>query len=302
MKSKRNLIASFAVLTILAANPARADITVTGSATFVIPAIISYGTDGWVITIYAYGNPAGTIIVQADDSNDPIESITVVPQSNPSCPSCSINLSLTVRPKPGTPGSIPYLGSITRVGTAGDLWVSSVNVQGTIGNPASPHSTSIIAQSINDITASSHIAGDIVSTGSAQVPGAIGTITSGGNITGHIKAENSSINRVIANGVIGVSSGSQSDIWAKSGINRIEASTIYASIQANKAGSGGVQELVTNSGDLVGSLNANYLSGSFGVGMQIAGDLDADITFADFVYDPITIDGGHRVRRNTHYD
>lgn len=291
MRNKRNLFASIAVLASFAGVPAQADITVTGSATFVIPAVISYGTDGWVVTVYAYGNPGGTVIVQADDSNDPIESITIVPQSNPPFTSSQLNLSLTVRPKPSTPGSIPYLGSISRSGTAGDLWIGSVNVQGTIGKPASPHSTSITAQSINDITASSHIAGDIVSLGSAQVSGAVGIVTSGGNITGHVKAENSTINKVLASGTIGVSSGSQSNIWAKSGITRVEGSTIYANIQANKAGSGGIQELVTNSGDLVGSLSANHLSGSFGVGMDIAGDLDADVTFADFVYDPITIDG-----------
>jgi hypothetical protein len=268
---------------------ARGVITVTasGGAVLVGQPVIEPGVLGAIVTVSAYGTPSGIITVEADGGLDAIERIRIVPQPNPPFSANQLNLSLTVRPKPGTTGAIVYLGVIERIGAAGDLWIGTINVQGSIGNGANPNGVSIVAQSINTIRAGNDIAAAIISTGSAQADGAIALVEStGGRVLGDIKAENANIGFVEAQSTIGTSPTMRSTIWAKNGISKIQGASIYADIQANRNGAGSLTGLYTTGigspGDFVGSLTARQvpLRPEGGPFMSLARDLDANITLS----------------------
>jgi len=80
----------------LSSAPKRADgtitVRVTGGATPVGSPTIVPGALGAIVTVSAYGNPSGVVIVEADGPNDAIERIRIVPQTNPPFTANQLNL------------------------------------------------------------------------------------------------------------------------------------------------------------------------------------------------------------------
>lgn len=76
-------------------------------------------------------------------------------------------------------------------------------------------------------------------------------------------------------------------------INLVEADEIWANIRANTTARGDLRRVTTRSGDYTGSIRFSSLQGTTSgtPGIDIAGDLDADITADDFVGRAIVIAG-----------
>jgi len=177
--------------------------------------------------------------------------------------------------------SIAYVGSVgTASSPKGDLWIGDINIAGSVGDAANPSQDSIIAQSINDITAGGDIAATITSTGSAQVPGATGTFRStGGKILGTITA-NGTLGLLNASGDIGTSSAPLS-IIARSGIISVIGNNAFVDLQANAfGGTGSLGRIETRTGDLSGIIKAHSLAGGFNPNeeaIKVAGALRANV-------------------------
>lgn len=186
-----------------------------------------------------------------------------------------------------TGGSIIHVGSVTKTGS-GDLWIADIRCSGTIGGAWT-------GNSINEIIADGDISASFTSTGSTGtgVPGDIALVRStGGSITGSLNS-NGFISDVEAiNGNIGVSF-SPSLITSRNGIRKIDAGTVYANINTrNSGGQGDLWYLKARAGPFVGTINTTNIQSSAGnKGLDIAGNLDANISITNWFTERAFIDG-----------
>jgi hypothetical protein len=146
----------------------------------------------------------------------------------------------------------------------------------------------VSAASVFGVTATGDIAGAI--TASA---GNIGDIVVSGSLTGDIMADGSptasptqgSISSVTVTGNIG-SSGSPVSITATHVISKITCAAAWADVSTGSPNQyGEVHRVVTTSGGFHGSIvtdHMEYGTGGTVSGFSIAGDLDADVTFARY--------------------
>lgn len=253
---------------------------------------IAFGSKGWIVTIggVADPGPSGSIWVEAVDGDTPIEEVVITPGLNVWYPTTQ-NISLTIRPRPNTTGYVSYLGGVRRSGTQADLWINSISVDGSIGDSDFVGQNSIVAQSINIVTAE-EIFCAIASQGSSQVAGNIASVVAtNGPILGSIVA-NSIIGEVVAEGGdIGLPDALVS-ITATSGIGRVAGQAVYANIRANQGGVGALARLTTSAGPFKGSLTTQYLHGTVPQdGILVNGVLDATVNIYGNCEDSIRADG-----------
>lgn len=113
-----------------------------------------------------------------------------------------------------------------------------------------------------------------------------------GSITGSLNANGFISDVEATSGNIGVSF-SPSSIVARNGIRKIDAGTVYANINTqNNGGVGALWSLRTTTGPFVGSISAagiDYFQGAGG--LDIAGNLDANLSVLYEIVEPVSIDG-----------
>lgn len=248
------------------------------------------GADGVVISIQATGTVSASVAVNVFVPNYRIERIEMT------CPNpIGFNVvTLTVRPKPGTSGSIARLGSVRKVSGTGDLVIALLDVQGNIG-PGN-----IIANTIGTVEADGFINSDITTTIGNGDYGMVGSIrANGGAFLGSVYADGR-IQRIIASGPVG-SSSDWAEIYSSSFIEIIQGSTIYAEIDTTVGSGGNLWSLRITSGNFVGSLQTkNLLSAVSGstFGIDVVGDIDADVTITGSVLEPIVVGSTLRANRS----
>jgi hypothetical protein len=250
------------------------------------PQVISI-TDGPIpgskkVYVKVLGVPSAHVHVRATLPGAIIYEIAIEPVGG------LVQVLLFVEPKPGTSGTTAYLGNVYKVGSNGDLWISDIKVQGTIGSPGSLHTTAIVADSVNIVEATGEIASDVFSLGSASVPGNLARVEStGGSISGHVNA-NSTIQTVRAAVNIG-SATNTVNILSKAGLHNLEGASIWANVDANStSGTGDIRRIATTTGNFTGTIKGSSLAGPNATdGLSIVGTLNADMLFMGSVLDPI---------------
>jgi hypothetical protein len=290
---KRIMAAIFCMFLYANAATATVSVLINGGATGTYQ--VTSGSTGAVVIVNAYGNPSGVVTVQASGTNEAIQSITVVPQTNPPYSASQLSLILNVNGVSG--GSVGNLGGISRNGTNGDLVIGTVTVNGNVGDPSNPNSTSIVGQAINTITAGGDIAASIQATGSSQFNGNITTVEStSGRILGDITAADIIATRIKAASTIGTASHTV-NIGGGTYCKLIQGTSIYANINDGVPVSGvygpmgQLAQLVTTSDGFHGSIKAASIRGapSGANSLDIASDLDADITLTGDVGAPVSV-------------
>lgn len=301
MKLKKMMIALVGLAGIEASSHAVAEIVITQTPG---PQILTQRiwdpvNIGWNVIIQARGNPSMGLTVSSTLPGGRVLSIVVTPMDpTPVLPADHL-ITLTVNTAIG-PGSIAYIGDIRNSEpTQGQLALGLIQVTGTAGNPASPNSTSIVAQRIGRIIAPIGIGSEVRALGS--VGGPAGEITellsTGGSITGNISAALGIQRITCESGTLGPASGlSTIQITGSSDtfdIGRIRAKSIRADIDTVSGGSGSfarVAQITTlgpaaagGVGEFTVSLRTANLGllypGNFTAFMDIAGNLNADVTF-----------------------
>jgi len=255
----------------------------------VVPQVTGDAVSGWVVILQARGNPSVQVFLRVTGPNERINSIQVIPMDPSPLPSTSHNITLHIGVQPQV-GSVGYLGSISNENPVrGDLWLGQVLVAGTVGDPASPNSTAITAQSIGTVRSGGGIGSSIASLGSSQVGGAVVQVeATSGSITGNIAANAGIDNIICEQGTLGPAAG-LSTVTARLGISTIRAKSIRSNIDASFGTLGGDVAVVRalgpaasgGVGDFVGSLHAVSLGprNTPNAVVRVAGDLDADLTF-----------------------
>ncbi len=178
---------------------------------------------------------------------------------------------------------------MTKVAGNGQVVLTELIVNGNIGANLAGSDDAIKVDSVT----LADIGGDVLD-GVTCLSGTLEQLLVGDDIQGDVTATNGSINLLDVTGSIGI--GSAVNIRAKTGIKQVIATSIWADINARyNNGTGNVQLIQTTggaSGDFVGSVLAtNLASQDHDLGLDIDGDLDADLTFTNDVQDPITIAG-----------
>lgn len=187
-----------------------------------------------------------------------------------------------------------HIGSLTKASTSGYLCLLSAVSSGTIGG-------SIVLNDIGDIEASQAVSATIESLGGGGFTGDInGVRSSSSSVFGSITAHGA-INSVTAgSGTIGSSPTSRATINSHGTITVVSARAIYADISSrypvdNQPGTGDIKFLRTTAGDFSGSLTTTNVFEPSNLatnrGLDIAGNLDADIYCTSLIKDPIYIDG-----------
>lgn len=237
------------------------------------------------------GAPAGTALVDATDPSVAIDTITVVPVGGS-------QIQLLLRPAVNTNNKFRFIGSIRKSGSDGAVILQDAPAlasNGVIGDPANPQNFEISVDTIRNIESANGIGANITASGD-DFPGNITLIRSGagGNITGNIAAAGL-ILAIEASGSIGTAT-RPSTVAVGQVLQRVQGTSIFANIRGYTNSTtpvADVYRLNATSGSFTGSLLASTLSGgTFGVpNIQVAGNLDANVTINGNVTKPIWVGG-----------
>ncbi|MCB9846025.1 MAG: hypothetical protein H6811_08580 [Phycisphaeraceae bacterium] len=273
---------------------------VTASSVFATPTVTVTPSDGgtasvefdsgdaeWDITLtraVGFGGDVSFLVTAPD--TDPIDMVTVVSGSGG-------NTNVYIRgTSPGT--GVDSVDTVEDIGTgvANLIELRTIN---DLGEPGSSN-PAIKMDSINTVVVGDDVLNDIVTTN-----GAITDMFVGGEFQGDVDVNGSNIEKLEVIGRIGTPSVPVT-IDVERNIKRIVAGEIYADISTGA--SFDTQYIETTGagaldGHFVGSLTTRILSDLGGPdrGLDIAGDLDADLTFTDRVTRPITVAGGFLAAR-----
>ena len=192
-------------------------------------------------------------------------------------------------------GTFSHIKEISKdSGSTGELWVSSVDISGTIGEPGTAESGSVAADLVTRLRAS----GDLNASVTAGPRSGGGTsslvqLRVDGDLRGDVDFLYGAIDEITVGGDIGSKTNTVT-IRARDGIKAMTADAVWANIDADtdSTGNGSFRALTTSVGGFAGSLMAKRLeSPTSGDGLYIAGDLSADLTLPLGIRLPIEIDG-----------
>lgn len=300
MKKHQKLFLVALVLSGLITSPATAGVEIVkidgGGGTITNQSIVLNGDGKYEVSFTAVGDPAITVAVQAD-TEVIIRWVRV--ESNKTA-QLNTNCNLIVRSKPGTSGRIVRCEEISRTsndGTAnGELWIADVDVAGTSGGSdgnlgvagTTPGGT-ISAEVIATLFAHGHVTATV--TAGPRLFGGDADITeieADGKILNDITCSYGAITRIESTGSDIGTSGDHIAVTARDGIDQIAASgSLYAAIAC---GTSGDLRLLTAGGSMNGSITGQSVQGTDGE-IDIAGDLNANITLSASLKVPMTIGG-----------
>ncbi len=241
------------------------------------------GSGVWIVDLYTNVQSEPTYFTISGETSDAIQSVYVTTGSQ-------IVQAVYIRiegPAPSLP--LAWVGSITmdtpnawvivdRLRTTGDVGTIRVHTLGRTGFNAiqiGGNLTNEIRLSARGTSGTSHLISAVVQ----------------GNILGDVIVDYGAILNLTVNGSIGTPSSIRTvrgDKW----IDYIDAGSICANISTTDAAGGNIRRIRTTSGGFTGSLTSALGLWSTGSqqtdGLVVAGALDADVTIAAGVYEPIT--------------
>lgn len=268
---------------------ARAGVTIGGSGTVYV--LENHVVSGELqIEVIGQGSPADTITITATGGSNPIRYIHVGSIGT----SAAYMTTLFVNESGGT---IPYIRQIDVISASpdpdGEVTVGDIQISGDVGDPSSPHTSYVFADVVANLHPTGDITADVIS--GPRLYGAASSIselkTTGGDIVGDISATGS-ITTVQASGNIG-SSSNYIVIVADDSIGTVKASSAWAGVATGS--SSNLHRIETTTDGFHGEIDAghmDFVNGSGASGFSIAGDLDADVTFATYAAAPSISVGG----------
>lgn len=232
------------------------------------------GNGEWEVTLTKTTSDAPTDFLVKGSTTDVVSSITV---SNSGANTARVTIH-----GPTSGQGIGQVKIFTNGSSTGPVQILNIKTVGDVGGTSDP---AIQADSITAADIGDDVLNDIV-----VEAGNLAGFVVAGDFLADLAVTGGSIVSLAVTGTIGTSSQLQTIDVNTSGsggtIDSITASAIRATITADA----NVQHIETTSGDFRGSLTADEFSGGSVNGLDVAGNLNADIT-VDFVFRPIVIDG-----------
>ena len=245
----------------------------------------------WNLVITGTGVQGVNATLRCTSGTQAVRYIRVVSQRSGTLES---NVQLNVSENGGT---ISFIREISKDPQSNaEVWLGTVVISGALGSPTTPHSGFISADVVGILSA-----GGLLGTINADITAGprlfggtstITQVTTTGNLNGNVTAEYGGIGEVSANGDIG-SGANFVQIRTRDVLQRVFADTIWADIDTMRnSGIGDLWWLNTVVGDFHGSLLCHDIeTPNLNPGLNIVGDLDADIVVTEDVKDPIVVGG-----------
>ncbi len=255
---------------------ARADVTATITSGQGSTLVEQHASGEWEVTLTKTSSAAPTSYLVTGATTDVIRFVVV---NNSSANTASV----TVRGPTANDG-VAQVKVFTNASSTGPVHVTAIRTVGALGGSSSGE-PAIKADSV----AFGRIGGDVLHDVIVET-GSLDNFVVSGDFLADLSVTGGSIILLDVAGSIGTGSGLVSIDCIASGsggtIEFIRAAEIHADITADL----NVQHIETTTGVFRGSLIADEFSGGSSAGLDVAGDLDADVT-VDYVFRPIVIAG-----------
>lgn len=191
-------------------------------------------------------------------------------------------------------GTFSYITEISKhSNSTGELWISEVDIEGTIGAAGSSPGGLVEADRMTSIRSSEDLNADVIA--GPVVGGGVSSLVLlniDGDVRGDLDVLYGAIDEITVGGDIGSSTNTVT-IRSRDGNKGMTAGAVWAAITANaNSGTGSFRNLTTSTGGFAGSLIAKRLeSPTGGDGMHIVGDPSADLDFSLGIRLPIVVSG-----------